>query len=313
MSAVISESTISPVLEKAVDTTVAAVGNKKKFGIPFWVAATWLFLLTFCAIFGGFLPIRKTNDPDFLLGANIGVGNWTSTFTKQHWLGVDENGNDLLAYAIKGSKVSLTVGFGTVLLAFLVGGWGGMVAGYFRGRFDSVLTFLTNCVLSIPALLLLLLLVSVLSAQSGAVSVWKFILTLGGLSVPIIFRVVRAATLQQAAREYVTAARAMGAKNSRVLIREILPNVVKPAMAFALVAVGSVMVVEGSLSFLGAGLSGNTISWGRMLQGAAGLGKLKSGPHATFVPAGFLFLTVLSLNFIGDKVRERLEVKQGGI
>lgn len=311
MSAVTASSMSPAVAEPAQPLMVEKL--QKGFGIPFWVATVWLGLLAFCAAFSNVLPIRKTNDPDFLLGASVGNGDWTSTFGRKHLLGVDENGNDLLAYALKGSRVSLTVGVLTVLFAFVVGGWAGMSAGYFRGRLDSALTFFTNAMLSIPPLLLLLLLVSVLSAQNGGVSVWKFILTLGALSIPIIFRVVRAATMQQAAREYVMAAKAMGATRTRVLLREILPNVIKPALAYALVAVGSVMVIEGSLSFLGAGLSGNTISWGRMLQGAAGLSKLKSGPHATFVPAAFLFLTVLSLNFIGDKVRERFEVKEGNI
>ena len=296
-----------------VKTATASRTKRKPWGIPFWVAAAWLVVLTLAAIFAPILPIRKTDDPDFLLGAAVGAGDWTSSFTRSHWLGVDDSGNDLLAYALKGARVSLAVGFGTVLLAFLVGGWAGMVAGYFRGRMDAVLVFATNAILSIPPLLFLLLLVSVLSASSGGVSIWKFIATLGSLSIPITFRVVRAATLQQASREYVVAARSMGAKTRRVLVREILPNVIKPALAYSLVAVGSVMVIEGGLSFLGAGLSGNTISWGKMLQVGAGLSKLKAAPNNTFVPAGFLFLTVLSLNFIGDKFRERLEVKQGGI
>ena len=290
-----------------------AKDRSKRMGATFWIAVCWISLLTLAAAFANVLPIRKTNDPDFLLGANVGIGDWTSTFTRSHLLGVDENGNDLLSYAIHGARISLIVGVGTVLIGFFIGGWLGMVAGYFRGRFDTILSFISNALLAIPPLLFLLLLVSVLSANSGGVSVWKFILTLGILFVPITFRVVRAATMQQASREYVTASRALGAKNSRTLVGEILPNVIKPALAYALVAIGTVIVVEGSLSYLGAGLSGNTISWGKMIQGASGLQKLKSGPHGTFVPATFLFLTVLSLNLIGDKARERFEVKQSGI
>lgn len=298
----------------AVERVVVAPKSKRRpWGVPFWVASAWLVILTLAAAFSSVLPIRKTNDPDFLLGATVGSGAWTKSFGTAHWLGVDDSGNDLLAYALKGARTSLLVGFGTVLLAFLVGGWAGMVAGYFRGRLDSILVFATNAILSIPPLLFLLLLVSVLSANSGGVSIWKFIFTLGSLSIPITFRVVRAATLQQASREYVIAARTMGAKTRRVLVREILPNVIKPALAYSLVSVGTVMVIEGGLSFLGAGLSGNTISWGKMLQSGAGLIKLKASPNMTFIPALFLFLTVLSLNFIGDKARERFEVKQGGI
>ena len=303
---------VNPVVA-SVAITAPFVVKRKGMGLGFWLAVGWVGLLTFCALFVSLLPIRRTNDPDFLLGATVGAGDWTSTFSRAHPLGVDESGNDLLSYALHGARISLLVGVGTVCVGFFFGGWLGMVAGYFHGRFDSVLSFVSNALLAIPPLLFLLLLVSVLSANSGGVSVWKFIFTLGFLFVPITFRVVRAATLQQASREYVIAARTLGARNVRVLLREILPNVIKPALAYALVAVGSVIVVEGSLSYLGAGLSGNTISWGKMIQSAAGLLKLKSGPHATFVPASFLFLTVLSLNFIGDKARERFEVKQSGI
>jgi peptide/nickel transport system permease protein len=287
--------------------------TKRRLGIMFWITSGWMGLLIVLGAFVSKLPLVKRNDPDFLLGAAVQEGKWTSTFARKHPLGVDENGNDLLTYALHGARVSLLVGLGVVTIGMLLGGWLGMTAGYFRGRMDTVLTFFTNALLSIPPLLFLLLLVAVLAANSGEVPIWKFILTLGVLFVPIFFRVVRAATLQQASREYVLAARSLGARRSRILVREILPNVLKPTLSYALVSIGSVIVIEGSLSFLGAGLSGNSISWGRMIQGSAGLLKLKSGPHATFVPAAFIFLTVLALNLIGDKVRERLEVKQSSI
>lgn len=282
-------------------------------GPAFWFASAWLLLITFGAALADVLPIRRTDDPDFLLGALIGDGRWRATFSRVHPLGVDESGNDLLSYAVHGARTSLVVGAITVAFALVVGGTLGLVAGYARGRIDGWLTFLANAVLSIPPLLFLLLLVAVLSARTGSVSVIGFCLTLGSLSVPLLFRVVRAATMRQASLEYVMAARSLGARPGRVLARELLPNVIKPALSFALVMVGTVMVIEGSLSFLGAGLSASTISWGKMIQTAAGMSKLRSGPHATVVPAAFLFLTVLSLNLIGDTVRERLEVKQSGI
>jgi peptide/nickel transport system permease protein len=302
-----------PAIEPATAGELPDTAKKRSFSFTFWAANGWMIALIALGAFVSKLPLVKRNDPDFLLGAAVQEGEWTSTFAWKHPLGVDENGNDLLTYALHGARVSLIVGVGVVTIGVLLGGWLGMVAGYFRGRLDSILTFATNALLSIPPLLFLLMLVAVLAANSGDVPLWKFILTLGVLFVPIFFRVVRAATLQQASREYVLAARSLGAKRTRILLREILPNVLKPTVSYALVSVGSVIVIEGSLSFLGAGLSGNTISWGRMIQGSAGLLKLKSGPHATFVPAGFIFVTVLALNFIGDKVRERLEVKQGAI
>ena len=105
MSAVTASSMGSAVAEPA--PPLVAEKLQKGFGIPFWVATVWLGLLAFCAAFSSILPIRKTNDPDFLLGAAVGNGDWTSTFGRKHLLGVDENGNDLLAYALKGPKTSL--------------------------------------------------------------------------------------------------------------------------------------------------------------------------------------------------------------
>lgn len=306
-------STAATVDAPVADAAVAAAPRRKAFGVAFWVAAAWLGAVTLGALLVDHLPIPKKNDPDFLLGATVGNGEWTKGFTHRHLLGVDDSGNDLLTYALHGARVSLVVGIGTVAVGLLLGGWLGMAAGYLRGRADSVITFVANAILSIPPLLFLLLLVAVVSAQSGSVTLPKFIFVLGVLSVPIFYRVVRAATLQQAQREYVIAASSLGATRRRILIREILPNVVKPTLAYGLVTVGTVIVVEGSLAFLGAGLNPSTISWGKMIQTGAGLLKLQAMPNATAVPATFIFLTVLSLNFIGDKVRERFEVKQAGI
>jgi peptide/nickel transport system permease protein len=113
-------------------------------------------------------------------------------------------------------------------------------------------------------------------------------------------------------REFVTAARAMGAKPGRVLMREIFPNVAKPMLAYGLVAAGGVMVLEGSLTYLGVGV-GDSAAWGKMIQSGAGLNGLKRSPHVLFVPMAFLFLTTLSFNYIGDQIRAKLEVKQAGI
>ncbi len=276
---------------------------------------SWLGFLAFCATAVNVLPLRKKDDTDYLLAASIGDGSihWARTFGKDHFLGVDNNGNDLLTYALNGARISLIVGIATIALGVIGGGILGLLGGFFRGKLEATFTFLTNALLSIPPLLFLLMLVAVMAAQSGRVSLPRFIATLGVLTVPTYYRLVRASTLQQATREYVLAARSLGAKRTRILVREILPNVIKPIMAQALIGVGTVIVVEGTLSYLGAGMGGDTISWGRMMQDASGLSKMQQAPHAMFVPAGFIFLTVLSLNFVGDKIRERLEVKQSNI
>jgi peptide/nickel transport system permease protein len=292
---------------------------KRSFGLPFWGFITWIGLILVAAIFGKRLPFAD-KDVDYLGSALINDGKPWQTFSWTHPLGLDPNGNDWLSAIVVGARNSMIIAFATIVFGFLVGGGLGMIAGYRRGRIDAILTFFTTALLSFPPLLFILIFLTIFAAsvKSDGVavglqtSVTKLSLTLGILSIPTLFRVVRASTIQYASREFVMAARAMGAKPGRILMREILPNVVKPMAAYGLVAAGSVMVIEGALSFLGIGV-GDGWAWGKMIaQGASGV-TLQKAPHVAFIPIIILFVTVLAFNFIGDKLRERLEVKQAGI
>jgi peptide/nickel transport system permease protein len=314
--------TITATLSSGDGTTQPAPAlekTKRSFGIPFWCFSGWLGLVSIAAIFGKHLPFAH-KDVDYLGSALINDGKPWKTFSKTHLLGLDPNGNDWLSATVVGARNSMIIAFATIAFGFLVGGGLGMLAGYRRGRVDTVFTFFTTALLSFPPLLFILIFLTIFAAsvKSDGVavglqtSVTKLSLTLGILSIPTLYRVVRASTIQFSSREFVMAARAMGAKPGRVLMREILPNVVKPMAAYGLVAAGSVMVIEGALSFLGIGV-GDTWAWGKMIaEGASGV-TLKKAPHVAFVPIIILFITVLAFNFIGDKLRERLEVKQAGI
>lgn len=292
---------------------------KKPYGVAFWVAFGWLAIVLVCAVGGKHLPWAG-KPADYITGAKINMGDWKGTFSWQHPLGVSQNGDDWLSAATIGARNSMIIAFATVAFGFLFGGFLGMFSGYMGGKIDAAFTFLSTALLSFPPLLFIIMLLTILSAgtsDSGVAqglqsTVWKLSLSLGILSIPTLFRVVRASTLQYASREFVTAARAMGASNLRVLFRELLPNVVKPMAAYGLVAAGSVMVIEGGLSYLGIGI-GDTWGWGKMISTGSAFKTLKDAPHVSFVPIVILFATVLSFNFIGDKLRERLEVKQGGI
>ena len=321
MSALTSTIEAPPVaaaMDRAVPKKV-----KRPFGIPFWLAVTWVIGVVLSTIFVTLIDWKK--EVDFLAGGEVASGNWMKTFSWNHPLGVDGAGNDTLWELTTGAKNSLIIAFTTVLIGFLIGGALGMAAGYFRGRVDAALSFITTALLSLPPLLFIILLISVLSASDGAAnfgieqglqsSVMKVSLALAVLATPSLFRVVRASTIQYAQREFVTAARTMGAKPARVLLREILPNVAKPLLAYGLVSAGGVMVIEGSLSFLGIGVGAGTgtSAWGKMIQEGASSQDLRVQPNVALIPALVLFLTVVSLNFIGDKFRERLEVKQGNI
>ena len=293
--------------------------RSRDFGIPFWIAVAWLGVVLLGAVGGKHLPWGH-KSPDYITSGLINDGKWRQTFSMKHLLGTDQNGNDWLTAATVGARNSMVIAFATVFLGFLLGGGLGMIAGYTRGRVDTVLSFFSTVLLSFPPLLFIILLLTILSsgnnssgvAQGLQTTVWKLSLSLGILSVPTLFRIVRASTMQFSSREFVTAAQCMGAKRSRILMREILPNVVKPMVAFGLVGAGSVMVIEGALSYLGIGV-GDTWAWGKMIATGSGITMLKKGPNVAFVPIIILFITVLSFNFIGDRLRERLEVKQAGI
>ena len=172
----------------------------------------------------------------------------------------------------------------------------GMLAGYFRGLFELLTTGATDVLLAFPPLVLALAIVAYLGQ-----SIPNVIAVLAILTVPAVTRVARAATLSIREREFVTAARALGAGHLRILLREILPNVMLPLSAYFLLLVAVIIVAESILSFLGLGVPPPAPSWGSMI--AEGRDSLDVAPHIAFIPAGVMFLTVLSFNLVGDTLR----------
>ena len=296
--------------------------TRKPWGFAFWLAVFWLVSVVVATAIANLLDWKK--EVDFLGTVEVTEGRWSKTISRVHPFGLNLGGNDILVDLVRGAKNSLIIAAFTVVLGFVIGGTLGMVAGYFRGRVDTVMSFCANVLLSVPPLLFILLMIAVLSArgttpgstaQGLSSSVFKVSLALGILSIPQIFRVVRASTIQFAQREFVMAARAMGAKVPRILLGDILPNVAKPMLAYGLVAAGSVMVIEGGLSFLGVGVGSgtDTTAWGKQISAASQKADLVNAPMVALIPGIALFLTVLSFNYIGDKARERLETKQGAL
>jgi peptide/nickel transport system permease protein len=314
-------STVRMAIAENQVTAQSKVKSDRKMGWSFWVAVGWMLTVIISTIAANFNNWEKPTD--FLGAVSAGDGNWFSTVSWSHPLGLALDGNDILVNVVTGAKNSLTIALFTVVFGFVIGGGLGMIAGYFSGKVDTVLSFIMNVLLSLPAFLFILLLIAVISGNEDEAglatglqsSVFKVSLALGILSIPTIFRVVRASTIQFAGREFVVAARAMGAKTPRILLSEIFPNVAKPMLAFGLVSAGTVMVIEGGLSYLGVGVGAGTgtTAWGKQIQAASRANDLQNAPMIALLPALALFLTVLSLNFIGDKIRERLEVKQAAL
>lgn len=266
------------------------------------VALVWLAFVVLGALLAPVLPLNDPNASDF--GAREAP-------SLSHPFGTDNNGRDVLARVLWGGRTSLLVGFATTAVGVLVGGTLGLLAGYYRGRVGRLLDGLFDTMLAVPALVLVSALVAVLSGNAGATTSRRLVLLILGISIvsiPIVARITRAGTLSWSRREFVDMALTIGAPSRRVLVREVLPNVLPAVYAMSLLAVADVIVAEGSLSILGVGVPLPTPSWGNIIaEGRAGLEL--GAVHLVVVPAAFIFLTVLSLNYLGDVVRERTDIR----
>ncbi len=269
----------------------------RRLGAGFWVALAWLGAVVALALLAPLLPLA---DPDQTLHGPRGSGA-----SAHNLLGTDEAGRDLLSRTIWGARVSLLVGFVSITFGLIVGGTTGLLAGFYRGGFERVTVGVFDLLLAFPAVILALLLVTFLGRELQ----W-ILLVIGVLAVAPIGRLSRANTLTYAQREFVTAARALGAKGRRIMGREILPNVVVPMAALALLGVAIAIVAEGSLAFLGLSVEGATSTWGKMIVAGSSGTALRTSPQSAFVPIAAMFLTVLALNLMGDRLRAHYEVRE---
>lgn len=258
----------------------------------------WVALVVFAAIAADWLGLPDPAAQELILRRKPPSAEFL--------LGTDNLGRDMLSRIIYGARTSLIVGLCAPLLGFLVGGAIGMSAGYFRGKVDLLAVGLIDILLAFPALVLAL----TFTAYLGQ-SLFNVTLALGILSIPAAARVSRANTLAWANRDFVLAARTIGASNWRILTHEILPNLLPPMFAFWLVAVSVIIVAEGALSFLGLGIPAPQPSWGGMI--ADGREALDVAPHTALVPAAVMFATVLSLNFLGDTVRNLVDPRRSSL
>jgi peptide/nickel transport system permease protein len=245
-------------------------------------------------------PVLAPHDP-----IRQDLGNTLAPPGRAHWLGTDNVGRDVLSRVIWGTRVSLVAGFVSVGIAVLVGGVLGIVAGYAGGRVDGLVMRLMDAVLSFPPLVLALALGAVLGA--GLVGV---LIALGVVYTPTFARLTRGQVLAVQGRDYVDAARALGAPGWRIACRHVLPNAVTPIVVQASLSVAFAILAEASLSFLGLGIQPPEASWGSMIN--AGRGYLQQAPWIVFGPGAALFVTVVGLNFVGDAVRDALDPRARG-
>ena len=260
------------------------------------IAGGWLSLVIFLAVFADFLPFIK--DPNFLFGVFEGDDNNAGPSSK-FILGTDNLARDIFARLVYGARVSLVVAATAVGCGLIVGGFLGSLVGFVRGRTESAVMAMVDVVLAFPGLVLLLVMVSITEKRS----LFVISLVVGLLSIPPYTRVSRANALSIANREFVEAARAIGTKPFRILVREVIPNVLPSLMAYAMVAAAFIMVLEGSLAFLGLSVQPPTPTWGQMIFQARA--DMRQAVWPVVYPSMALVLTVLSLNIMGDWLRKR--------
>jgi peptide/nickel transport system permease protein len=288
-----------PVGLGVADPVVRSARGARGKGALFWTALVWLGVVALAAVAAPWLPLPDPNElriSDKLL----------PPLSPGHLLGTDGLGRDILSRLAYGARVSLLISVSAVTIGMLVGGLLGMLVGFFRGRAETAVMALVDIILAFPGLVLLLALVAFVGQSLLAIT-----LVVGFTSVPIYARVARANTLAVAQREFVLAARAMGARSRRILFREVLPNVILPVAAFGLVTLGVVIVLEGALAFLGLSVAPPDATWGSMI--AEGKGYLTQTVNVALIPSVAMFFTVLSLNLVGDTLRSQFDVRESSI
>lgn len=270
--------------------------KNEPLGPLFWICVGWLALNIIGAIFANVLPVQSPLNQDYNF-VNSGP-------SLHHIFGTDDLGRDIFARVVYGSRVSIAVGAGAMVIGFGIGAPLGMLAAYRRGRFDTFMTTVMYVFLAFPAIIAVIAVLSFWTPRS----MFKIILVIGFASVPLVYRVIRTATLAIAIKDYVIAAKVQGATDRRILMKELLPNIAPIGISFLLIGIATVVTLEGALAFLGLSVNPPTPSWGNMINESRTV--LAENPWLVLFPSLALCLFLLCLNFIGDRMRSHYDVTE---
>lgn len=244
-----------------------------------------------------------TQDPNAL-----SVSERKEAPSREHWFGTDEAGRDIFARTLHGGRVSLTIGIAATVVALVIGTLVGALSGYFGGWIDAALMRITDAFLCFPQLFVLIVFATLmrtteLRAFKGSIAPIAFII--GVLSWMGLARIVRATFLSLREKEFVDAARSIGASNSRIMVRHVLPGAIGPIVVQATLLIAATILVESGLSYLGFGVQPPTSTWGNLLEGAKA--HINTLPIYGIAPGMMIFLTVMAINFVGDGLRDALD------
>jgi peptide/nickel transport system permease protein len=264
--------------------------------VTLWVSTGWVVLVIFLAVFADFLPFvqsfKKIDPKAFKKPPSL-----------DHWFGTNKIGQDIFARTVYGARLSLLIAGSAIVFGLAIAAVLGMVAGYYRRKTDTIISSAMDVMLAFPALVLTL----AITTFFGKKALWV-ILALTILSIPPLTRIVRANTLVYSQREFVLAAKSLGAKDGRILTKEILPNVVPSMLSFALTGMAVLIVAEGALSFLGQSVPPPIPTWGFLIND--GRQNLQDAWWISIMPSMVMFLTILAFNMIGDVLSKRFDIKE---
>jgi ABC-type dipeptide/oligopeptide/nickel transport system permease subunit len=288
----------------APEAGIADVAEARPFRRDLWrrfrrnrLAVVGLVVLGVLVLAAIFAPLIAQYDPIRDRGTDYRSGP-----SLDHWFGTDRIGRDVFSRIVYGARISLRIGIAATFISVVIGVLLGAIAGFFGGKTDIGLMRLVDVGLSIPYIVLAVAIATVFGRSQNAV-----ILVLGlTLWLPIT-RIVRACFLSIKEQEYIEAARALGYSSRRIMFRHILPNAMQPIIVYGTILLGTVILTEAALSFLGVGPQDPTPAWGLMV--AQGKGDLTNAPHLLFFPGMAIFVTVLAFVFVGDGLRDALDPK----
>jgi peptide/nickel transport system permease protein len=277
------KSTRSKALERFRRNRLAVIG--------FALIGVFVLIAIFASIISPFDPIQQNYD-QLLQPPSL-----------THWFGTDNLGRDVLSRVIYGTRVSLTAGVLAVALAALIGVSLGLLAGFLGGVTDNIIMRLIDAMLAFPFLVLAISLAAILGP-----SLQNAMLAIAVVSIPVFARVTRGQVLSERERDYVQAAKALGANDLRIMVQHVLPNIAGPIIIQCTLSIAGAILAESSLSFLGLGVQPPTPSWGEMLNVARGY--LRDAPWTAIAPGVLIFIAVLAFNLLGDGLRDALDPRQ---
>lgn len=288
MNTAVSNHTIIPVVAK--NRAWERFKRNKAALISLWIMCALILVALFA-------PWIATHNP-----AEQDLMNRLKPPSAEHWFGTDDLGRDLFSRVIYGARVSLSVGIFSVLFNVIIGVAVGAIAGYYGGRIDSVLMRVVDIMLSFPQFFLLITVVTLLKPNLTNIIIVFILFGWMGKA-----RLLRGQVMSVKNREYIDAARTMGMSDFRIIFVHILPNALAPVLVSATLQMGTMILTESSLSFLGLGIQPPDASWGNLLQGAQSLTIMLKAPWYPIFPGFMIFLTIMCFNFIGDGLRSALD------